>query len=160
MRVRARSYAQKRRDSDRLRDRVGRVRRCRDQPGADDAGPQSAAAAGVAARFEILGMLFTNELCNNCANHTISRNYIMQTLRNIRRHYANNTQSLRKKYSVIKQINYAIYTDITQTLRRHYADITQIHYAKYTKITQILRKMFLRNYHTTLRKNYANSLRK
>ena len=76
-----------------------RARRCRDQPGggrADDAGPQSAAAAGVAARFEILGMHFTNELCNNCANHTILRNYITQKLRNIRRHYANNTQSLRK----------------------------------------------------------------
>ena len=78
---------------------AARARRCRDQPGggwADDVGPQSAAAACVAARFEILGMHFTNELCNNCANHTISRNYIMQTLRNIRRHYANNTQSLRK----------------------------------------------------------------
>ena len=75
-----------------------RARRCRDQPGggrADDAGPQSAAAAGVAARFEILGMHFTNELCNNFANHTILRNYITQKLRNIRRHYANNTQSLR-----------------------------------------------------------------
>ena len=81
-----------------------RARRCRDQPGggrADDAWPQSAAAAGVAACFEILGMHFTNELCNNCANHTILRNYITQKLRNhitqiIRSHCANNTQSLRK----------------------------------------------------------------
>ena len=83
---------------------AARARHCRDQPGGgraddSDAGPQSAAAAGVAASFEILGTHFTSELCNNCANHIILRNYITQKLCNIRRHYADITQSLRKPYA-------------------------------------------------------------
>ena len=86
---------------------AARARRCRDQPGggrADDAGPLSAAAAGVAARFEILGMHFTNELCNNCANHTILRT---QKLRNIR--------------AIIR----LLYADITQIIHSHYANNSQ-----------------------------------
>ena len=66
--------------------------------------------------FEILGMHFTNELCNHCASCTFLRNYITQKLRNIRSHYAYNTQSPNM------QINCAIYTDIAQALRRHYHD--------------------------------------
>ena len=83
--------------------------------------------------FEILGMHFTNELCNNCANHTILCNYITQKLRNIRRHYANNTQSLRniRRY----------YANITQTLRRHYENTLRKIHKDYADITQ----MFLRN---------------
>ena len=93
-------------------------------------------------------MHITNELYNNCANHKILRNHILQKLVQITQY----TQTLPKYHAVITQINDAIYADITQALRRHYAGITQIHYTKYTKILQILRN----NFYAFITQHYAN----
>ena len=85
---------------------------------------------------------------------------IHQITQNLRRHYAELTQPLRRTYAAITQILRSHYADFTQTLRRTYAAITQI----YAIITQPLRNHYaavtqsLRNHYAMLTQCLRNSI--